>query len=109
MEGNAVIDTRFLLDKSDCVDDGEGCKAEMRASDNGAFTYYVREVTLEDQAHELAYYAILELGLHRELENSEWDSLAEEYAAQILNDLKEKIGKRFIEIGEQRRELQEVA
>lgn len=60
-------------------------------------------VTLEDMAVELAYETIRELGLCRELENSEWDSLANEYAAEILNDLKEKIGMKFCEIGEARR------
>lgn len=66
-------------------------------------------ITLEDQANELAYSAIQELGLHRELENEEWDALAEQYAKEILESLKDKIGQKFIEIGEERRERLEAA
>lgn len=66
-------------------------------------------ITLEDMANELAFEAIRELGLHREIENSEWDSLAEQFGKELLESLKDKIGQKFIEIGEQRREEREAA
>lgn len=51
------------------------------------------EKQLDDLAHDFTYTAIRFSGLFRELENSEWDSFADE----LMRDIRERVSQRIDE------------
>ena len=57
---------------------------------------------LREQAHELAYQYIRHSGLYRELENAEWDALAEQWATWLLVGLEGRVNDEFTRIQAER-------
>jgi hypothetical protein len=56
------------------------------------------EYELDQLAHDFTYQAIRFSGLHRELDNSEWDSFADELMRDVRARVSERIDERIAQI-----------